>query len=141
MNATRVLLEPLSSEDTDELIEGLLGEQEITASLREGIRDKADGNPLFVEEMLMMLRDGEDNGDAAVVVPPSIRALLAARLDQLDPLERQVLERGSVEGQVFHRGAVEALAPEEQGVSARLVALVRRELVRRRSRRPPNQTP
>jgi tetratricopeptide (TPR) repeat protein len=56
--------------------------------------------------------------------------LLAARLDQLDTAERGVLERGSVEGLVFHRGAVVALAPEESRVDGRLVALVRKDLVR-----------
>ena len=63
-------------------------------------------------------------------MPRSIQALLAARLDQLDPSERGVLERGSVEGKVFHRGAVQALAPDETEVPARLVALVRKELLR-----------
>ena len=60
-----------------------------------------------------------------VEVPPTLRALLAARLDQLDPAERRVLERGAVEGEVFHRGAVQALAPEEPQVTPRLAALVR----------------
>ena len=62
--------------------------------------------------------------------PPSLKALLAARLDQLDPAERRVLECGSVEGEVFHRGAVQALTPEEAQVTPRLAALVRRELIR-----------
>ena len=47
-------------------------------------------------------------------MPPTIQALLAARLDQLPRPERATLERGAVEGQVFHRGAVQALAPEER---------------------------
>ena len=70
----------------------------------------------------------EGGGDVAV--PPTIQALLAARLDQLDPAERGVLERGAVEGQVFHRGAVAALAPEERQVDGRLITLVRKDLVR-----------
>ena len=65
-----------------------------------------------------------------VEVPASLKALLAARLDQLDPAERRVLECGSVEGEVFHRGAVQALTPEETQVTPRLAALVRRELIR-----------
>ena len=129
MNANRVLLEPLSGEETDDLIELLLGEQEITGSLRERILRQAEGNPLFVEEILLMLRDSNGEGDGEVVVPPTIQALLAARLDQLDPAERKVLERASVEGYVFHQGAVEVLAPEEPDIRARLVALVRRQLV------------
>src|SRR5262249_38231540 len=57
-------------------------------------------------------------------------ALLAARLDQLDPAERGVLECGAVEGLVFHRGAVAALTPDEPQVEGRLVTLVRKDLVR-----------
>ena len=68
--------------------------------------------------------------DAEVEVPPTLKALLAARLDQLDEPERRVLERGSVEGEIFHRGAVQALAPEETQVTTRLAALVRHQLVR-----------
>ena len=47
-------------------------------------------------------------------MPPTLRALLTARLDQVEAAERRVLERGAVEGEMFHRGAVQALAPEEQ---------------------------
>jgi predicted ATPase len=68
--------------------------------------------------------------DAEVDVPPTLRALLVARLDQLEPAERRVLEGGAVEGELFHRGAVQALAPEEQQITPRLAALVRRELIR-----------
>lgn len=66
----------------------------------------------------------------SVIVPPTIRALLAARLDRLDRAERRVLESGSVEGQSFHRGGVQALAPDEREVPARLTGLVRKDLVR-----------
>jgi len=124
LNATTVLLEPLSATETDELIEQL---GEMNEQLRARIREAAEGNPLFVEEMLAMVRESQD-GD--VVVPPTIQALLAARLDQLDAAERVVLERGAVEGKVFHRGAVEALTPEEHQAPQRLLALVRKELIR-----------
>ena len=70
------------------------------------------------------------SGGGEVVVPPTIQALLAARLDQLDASERGVLERGAVEGRIFHRGAVQALAPEEPQLMTRLTSLVRKELVR-----------
>ena len=71
---------------------------------------------------------GEADGE--VVVPPTLQALLAARLDQLETAERSVLERGAIEGEIFHRGAVQALAPEETQVTPRLAALVRKELIR-----------
>jgi len=124
LNATTVLLEPLAEEETELLISGLA---DLDARLRTAILKAAEGNPLFVEEMVALVRE-HDDGD--LTVPPTIQALLAARLDQLDPAERGVLERGAVEGRVFHRGSVQALAPEEEQVSARLTALVRKELVR-----------
>ena len=128
LNATTVLLEPLTAAETDALIDGLLAGAQVDDALRERIRERAEGNPLFVEEMLGMLRDA--GGDGEVDVPPTIQALLAARIDQLDPAERSVLERGSVEGRTFHVGAVQALAPDETGLPAHLTALVRKELVR-----------
>ena len=115
-----VRLEPLSAEEAA----GLIGSS-VTDELRTRIAASAGGNPLFISEML-----GMTHGDTDIVVPSSLKALLAARLDQLDPAERRVLERGSVEGEVFHRGVVQALAPEEGQVTTRLAALVRRELIR-----------
>ena len=94
--------------------------------LRARIAAAAAGNPLFISEMLAMTQEA----GAEVEVPASLKALLAARLDQLDPAERRVLECGAVEGEVFHRGAVQALTPEEAQVTPRLAALVRRELIR-----------
>jgi class 3 adenylate cyclase len=127
LNATTVLLEPLTAQETDELIELLLGDAELDEVLLVRIREAAEGNPLFVEQMLAMVAESP-NGD--VVVPPTIQALLAARLDLLDPSEREVLERGAIEGKIFHRGGVEALAPDEPDVPTKLMALVRKELVR-----------
>jgi class 3 adenylate cyclase len=127
LNATTVLIEPLSADETDELMERLLGDAELAEPLGARIREAAEGNPLFVEQMLAMVAESP-NGD--VVVPPTIQALLAARLDQLEPAERGVLERGAVEGKIFHRGGVEALAPDEPDVATKLMALVRKELVR-----------
>jgi class 3 adenylate cyclase len=126
MNATTVLLEPLSAAETDQLIDELLGGGSLDDELRERIRTAAEGNPLFVEQMLAMLE--ESPGEVAV--PSTIQALLAARLDQLPAEERAALERGAVEGQVFHRGAVAALAPDDPDVPSRLMGLVRKELVR-----------
>ena len=119
--AVTLRLEPLGAEAVDELIP-----VRIAGDLRERIVRAAGGNPLFVQEMLAMV--GEGGGE--IVVPPTLRALLAARIDQLHTSERRVLERGAVEGETFHRGAVQALAPEEPQVTPRLAALVRKELIR-----------
>ena len=128
LNATSVLLEALSPEETEELIESLLGDLPVADALRNRIAVGAEGNPLFAEEMVAML-EGAADGEV-VTVPPTIQALLAARLDQLEPSERGVLERGSVEGRVFHGGAVRALAPEEPQPTELLTSLVRKELIR-----------
>ena len=116
-----VRLEPLDDADAESLIGPSVSER-----LRARIAAAAAGNPLFISEMLAMAQ--EAGGE--VEVPPSLKALLAARLDQLDPAERRVLECGAVEGEVFHRGAVQALTPEEPQVTPRLASLVRRELIR-----------
>jgi class 3 adenylate cyclase/tetratricopeptide (TPR) repeat protein len=126
LNAVNVLLEPLSDGEADVLIEELLGGTELEEELRARIRNGAEGNPLFVEEMIAMLREARD-GDVAV--PATIQGLLASRLDQLPPEERAVLECGAVEGRVFHRGAVQALTPEAQ-LGSLLASLVRKDLVR-----------
>ena len=114
-------LEPLGDDDVDELIP-----ERITGDLRDKIARTSGGNPLFIEEMLAMVREI----DRQVVVPPTLQALLGARIDQLEPAERSVLERAAIEGEVFHRGAVQALAPEEPQVTSRLAALVRKDLIR-----------
>jgi tetratricopeptide (TPR) repeat protein len=107
------------------------------------ITQAAQGNPLFLEELLATLvEEGRlRRQDGAWVaadlqdlrIPPSIQALLTARLDRLEEAERAVLERAAVAGQVFEQSAVAAISPPSlrAEVPARLEALVRRELLRR----------
>jgi class 3 adenylate cyclase/predicted negative regulator of RcsB-dependent stress response len=143
LNATTILLEPLAADEVSRLVDNLLGRADIPADARHRIMQAAEGNPLFVEEMLGMLIDDGllrfDDGTwravedlAQIAVPPTIQLLLAARLDRLDAEERAVIERGAVEGKVFHSGAVTTLAPESlrPRVPSRLLALVRKELIR-----------
>jgi class 3 adenylate cyclase len=143
MNATTILLEPLAGDEVSHLVDNLLGRADIPATARARILEAAEGNPLFVEEMLgMLIDDGllrfEDGAWRAVedlahvTVPPTIQLLLAARLDRLDAEERAVIERGAVEGKVFHAGAVTTLTPEglRPQVPTRLLALARKELIR-----------
>ena len=111
-------LEPLPPDDVEELIP-----PRFAAPLRERIARAAGGNPLFIGELLAMTDEGD------VVVPPTLQALLAARLDALEPAELAVLQCAAVEGELFHRGAVQALLPEEPKVTPRLAALARKGLV------------
>ena len=135
-NATSIFLEPLSADESRELLGNLLPDA-VAAGLADKVQRSAEGNPLFVEEMVSMLIDGGYLGedDAALErlpVPPSIQVLLASRLDQLASGERRVLERAAIEGNVFHSGAVAALTDDDlrDRVDECLEALVRKELIR-----------
>jgi class 3 adenylate cyclase len=130
LNATSLLLEPLGPAECDALMEQLAGVAVLGDELRARIATASAGNPLYVEEMLAMVR--EHGGDGEIAVPPTIHALLQARIDSLEGDVRLVMERGAVEGEVFHRGAVAELAPEpvRPAVATHLATLVRKELIR-----------
>ncbi|HUK94853.1 MAG TPA: adenylate/guanylate cyclase domain-containing protein [Gaiellaceae bacterium] len=121
-----VSLEPLPVADSETLVDEL---QEVDRDVRARIVAAAEGNPLFVEQLLAMRAEG---GESELMMPPTIQALLSARLDRLEPEERAVVERASVEGRLFHRGAVTELLPasERAAVSSHLVTLVRKEFIR-----------
>ena len=129
-NATSLLLEPLAEEEASSLIDNLLGGHELSDATRTRILEASQGNPLFVEEMLLMLR--ESGGDGQVEVPPTIQALLQARIDRLAAPERSVIERGSVEGEVFHRLPVAELASQQvrSDLDGHLKRLIQNELIR-----------
>jgi len=130
LNASSLLLEPLRVEECEALIDRLVVDAPLDAQLRGRITTASAGNPLFVEEMLAMVR--ERGGGDEIVVPPTIHALLQARIDSLDGDVRVVMERGSVEGEVFHQGSVSALSPGllRPAVELHLATLVRKELIR-----------
>jgi class 3 adenylate cyclase/tetratricopeptide (TPR) repeat protein len=130
LNATSVLLEPLDADECERLIDNLLGETKLDQVARERIAEASEGNALYVEEMVAMVRERDGAGD--IVVPPTIHALLQARLDLLADDERLVIGHASVEGEVFHRGSVVELVPVElrAALDDRLSSLVRKELIR-----------
>jgi predicted ATPase/class 3 adenylate cyclase len=129
-NASGINLDPLSESEAETLLELLSGETELTADLFIRITEAAEGNPLFVEQMLAMLTE---TGSAAhdLAIPPTIHALLAARLDRLEPEERALIERASVIGKEFWRGALSELTPGEQREAAgpHLMTLARKEFI------------
>jgi class 3 adenylate cyclase/tetratricopeptide (TPR) repeat protein len=141
-NATSVLLEPLADAEAADLLRHLVGTATLGGRTSTRILEVAEGNPLFVEEVVAMLVDDgvlvPGDGDAtggdlnAIAVPPTIQALLAARLDRLEPAERAVVEAASVEGKEFTRERVAALVEDDVGASlgALLRALVRKDLIR-----------
>ncbi len=138
----RLELERLTEEETRAVAEHLLGIAELDDEIRARIVDAAEGNPLFVEQLLsMMIDDGLivfEGGKwrpaaslESVSVPPTIHALLAARIDRLGPDDRAVLEPAAVIGQIFVRDAVRHLTSERvrPELDTRLGSLTDKQLV------------
>jgi class 3 adenylate cyclase/tetratricopeptide (TPR) repeat protein len=120
-----VELDPLPDEEAEAIVTALA--PGLGPGTRARATEAAEGNPLFLEQLLALAGE-EDRHELAV--PPTIQALLAARLDRLGQEERALLERASVVGTEFWRGALARLSPPETEVSALLQRLVRRRLVR-----------
>ena len=119
-----VRLEPLSERDSETLLDGL-GALDPDARIR--IRDAAEGNPLFAEQLAALAADG-----GAASLPPTIEALLAARLDRLEPDERTVIEHAAIVGREFTRADVAEILPAglQAEAGAHLLALTRKDLLR-----------
>ena len=122
-----VLLEPLTEEESHALLDEIGQEWPLDAAARRRITEAAEGNPLYLEQMAAMLAEG----GPADAIPPSIHALIAARLDRLPPEERVVLEWAAVAGKHFVRSALRQLAPDadQTDVDARLLSLARKDLL------------
>jgi class 3 adenylate cyclase/tetratricopeptide (TPR) repeat protein len=127
LNSTTMLLEALTESESGQLVDNLLLSRD--PAMRERIATAAEGNPLYLEEMLAMV---SENGDSDIAVPPTIQALLAARLDRLGPDERTVVESAAVQGQEFRRDALAALMPSPLAdrLGGTLQSLVRKDLIR-----------
>jgi DNA-binding SARP family transcriptional activator len=110
----RIVLDALSAEETSALVQQLLGERPFTSDLIDRVVEAAEGNPLFLEQLLAFV--AEEGALVGRPLPPTIRALLAARLDRLGPGERAVLTRAAVVGREFRLRELEALL-EPQGVA------------------------
>jgi tetratricopeptide (TPR) repeat protein len=142
LNATSLLLEPLGPKDCGTLVANLLADETVDEAVRIRIAEAADGHPLYAEEITgllvdegrLVLKEGRwlASGDLSdVPVPPTISALLAARLDRLPPQERRLIDIASVMGQVFYLGAVHSLADDAAAdVGSGVSALLRKQFVR-----------
>ncbi len=159
----RISLMPLPKRSSRALVDEILKRvDEVPDSLRDLITDAAEGNPFYVEEMVKMLIEqgiierGITNDElrmtneearaagqwrvrvdklATLKVPPTLTALLQARLDGLPRLEREALQRASVVGRLFWDDAVaDLLEVERETVTPALEAARGRELIFRRER-------
>jgi DNA-binding SARP family transcriptional activator/tetratricopeptide (TPR) repeat protein len=149
-DAVTIRLEPLEPTEADDLLGRLLGTRELAEAVRERIAAAAEGNPLFLEEVLSMLiddghlRESEGGWEPTidltdVPLPPTVKALLEARVDRLPPAEREVAEAAAIIGREFADEDLEDLRPDADAgdVAAALDALCRRDLLElRRFSRP-----
>ncbi len=108
----RIELAPLGAEAVESIIDELLGHASLSPETRRRVVTAAEGNPLYVEQLVSMLRDRTTDDGDDVVVPPTIAALLSARLDALSDSERAVIEPASVIGVQFPGAAVHELVPD-----------------------------
>jgi DNA-binding SARP family transcriptional activator len=145
--ATTLSLRPLARADVDRLIENLINHPTLDDDAKHRIAAAAEGNPLFVEQLLaMLIDDGLLTRDGAawslvgdlggVALPTTVHALLAARLDRLPPDQRAMLGIASVIGRTFEPDSVADLLQEDVvRTDGALRELVRKDLVR------PERTP
>ncbi len=140
-NVNRINLEPLSPTEIARLVSAVL-QTELSAELQQAIQDRTEGNPLYAKEFVRLLRDRElmvRHGSgwelrhgAAIPSPDSIRALIAARLDALEPEAKSMLADAAVIGKTFWPGALAAMGERNlDDVAGVLRELTRKELVRR----------
>jgi class 3 adenylate cyclase len=122
-----VILEPLTDEQSHELLDEIAQEWPLDAAARERITEAAEGNPLYLEQMAAMLAEDSPTPE----IPPTIHALIAARLDRLPAEERAVLESAAVSGKNFVRSALRKLLAEadQSVVDATLLSLARKDLL------------
>jgi class 3 adenylate cyclase/tetratricopeptide (TPR) repeat protein len=141
LNSTTMLLEPLREAESKELFTGLLGDTTEIDPLLPRILEVSAGNPFFLEETVSMLVEEKaiENIDGrwvahadvdAISLPPTINALLTARLDQLPSEERITIEHAAVMGKVFATEAVRELAGDEGGKSETFEVLSRKGLMK-----------
>ncbi len=136
-NATQVVLRPLSDAAAAQVVANVLGPSTLAPTVVARIILAAEGNPLYVEQMLEMLAESDALGgggagsEAEIAVPPTIHALLEARLDRLPREQRAIVEPAAVVGVTFPQRAVESLSPQmlRQSVPAYLSSLRQKHFI------------
>jgi class 3 adenylate cyclase/tetratricopeptide (TPR) repeat protein len=141
-SALRLVLRPLTDAAAAQVAVNLLGAAGLPSDVVSRIVEAAEGNPLYVEQMLSMLVDSgalrEEDGRwvraesyGEIAIPPTIKALIEGRLGQLRREERAAIEPASVIGMQFAALAVASLAPEpvRPTIDTHLEGLARKHLV------------
>ena len=124
----RLSVDPLTSDETQQLVAELLGDDEALSDMLAGIVARCEGNPFFAEQSARLVADQVQRAP----VPASVQAVLAARLDTLPPFQKALLGDAAVVGSVFWDGAVAEVGRRDQAeVDAALQDLIGKYLVRR----------
>jgi DNA-binding SARP family transcriptional activator len=156
---TDLRLSPLSPAESETLVGNMLGAGTLPAPFRQRILEHAEGNPFYVEEILRSLISSrtisyqEDTGTwqaegdlADIPIPDTLRGVLAARIDRLEPGARHLLQRAAVIGRTFAYRVLSAIVadvplserkgPARETLDAHLITLQRAQLIRERARLP-----
>jgi len=152
---TELALHPLSDLESNELVNGLLGDPDLPENLRASILEKSGGNPFFIEEVVRTLIDNailvveeqEVNSAAKRVwratrasadfaIPDNLQSLLAARMDRLEESTRGTLQLASVIGRSFYHRVLQAVDEASHELDKHLGTLLRMELIREAARLP-----
>ena len=134
-HVTALTINRWAERDIDAMIDGVVGNKHLPASVRQDIIERSDGIPLFVEEMTKAVLEAANEGTAervvavipspSVAVPASLHASLMARLDRLGPA-KELAQIGAAIGREFSHGLMAAVAgkpeAEVQPALDRLVA-------------------
>jgi class 3 adenylate cyclase len=113
-NRSSLLLEPLSEDESSQLLDLLVERGALSSDLRTLIIERAGGNPFFLEEIVQRLLDEPANAER-LEIPDTVQGVLAARIDLLTPVEKTVLQSAAVVGRTFWNGAVRALLDPDPG--------------------------
>jgi class 3 adenylate cyclase/tetratricopeptide (TPR) repeat protein len=130
-NSLTIGLSPLSEAETGQLMDRMFAGQDVPTETRGRLVRRADGNPLYAEELARIVTECGTERAASGELPAGIAAIIAARLDTLDPERKALLADAAVIGRVFWAEAVAAIAGQDPAyVVQALQELVRKELVR-----------
>jgi class 3 adenylate cyclase/tetratricopeptide (TPR) repeat protein len=119
---TKLDLEPLATEESHALAAQVSRSRRLDPELLERICERSEGNPLFLEQLA-------GTADEEAALPPTLEALLMARLDRLNEAPRRAIEYAAVVGQEFWASALRELAPEGTELGSALLELIRGQLV------------
>ena len=129
---TQLRLDPLGRESADEMLQSLLGDSTELGALKRLIIERTEGNPFFMEETVeVLVDDGALVRDGATLrltkpladlkIPPTVRAILAARIDRLSPADKDLLQTLAVIGKEFPLSLVRAVVAASADELARML--------------------